>query len=257
MCAFYLTLQNEINRLIYDNCIDIEMGYMCPEQLLRKQMIFNYVYEIIRYMCVYIRRVFLQKRKISNAIMERSMVIGDEKQNKFRIKKELICYRKLLKQCNEMIKLFQLFQINVIREIGLRDEWKEIEKHWMNWNVKDIICWIRSKLKWFNDKQLPNDINLNKIEQNMISCKINGKCLQKMDEIDLFSYGFAKQYVAKIFSFIYGLCYKKSKHGNKSLSMVIYSGMTDIPLKYKCKLTNKIMSNPVIGIDNETYEKKK
>merc|ERR1712228_193076 len=193
-----------------------------------------------------------------------------EKENNLNAQKSLLqqkvmacqSHNELSVKCTDLVFQYQQFQANINKNIPILQrqtqmEWESVEQNWINWNVKDIICWLRYRLDWISQSSIPNDLDIAKIEASMNDNDVCGKSLHSMDKIDLFSYGFTKVYVLKIFPFIMSLR-KKYPYDLKAASkegMVEDTYSVGIPEKYKCKITKAIMSDPVIAFDGATYER--
>lgn len=137
-------------------------------------------------------------------------------------------------------------------------------------------------MNWVNKNTVPYCLDFNVILEQMLEHKINGKSLTSLKKIDLLHIGFKiHAHRTMIYQFIQSLITKNKIPNDAELDDVQFDDesntndehiddvngegvqstndrvMNEIPDRYKCALTKKVMSEPVIcGHNNKVFEKK-
>lgn len=194
---------------------------------------------------------------------------------------ELNGFSALNEPCAKLVKLYMQYQISAkINITALKEklvkEWISMEQKWFYWNESDFIHWIRYKFDWFDDKSIPKGVNLTSIQQRMKDAHFTGQGLGSMQKKEMFEFfGMSEiestvdhkyQIVNNIFIFLQQMCakypLKKIKNVNKNSrgdGFLEDTGAVDeiieIPETFKCKISNQLMSDPVVAFDGYTYDR--
>eukprot|EP01084_Bolivina_argentea_P080658 146074_1 len=180
----------------------------------------------------------------------------------------------------ELLKGYQQFQVlnkkyiaNSAKQID--GGWKKIDAGWSKWTCEDILLWMQHKMKWINESAVPNCLDFGVILALMQEKQMNGLSLLSVNKTDLLNIGFdIHSHRAELIIHIKSLIAKnkiaantaeidesnyvaverrerRNDEGQEAHTMTV-----DIPPKYKCALSNALMSDPVIcGHNNKVFDK--
>eukprot|EP01083_Nonionella_stella_P066255 174296_1 len=128
-----------------------------------------------------------------------------------------------------------------------QSKWELFESRWMQWTFEDIIGWFKYNVRQRNTNVIEWDVVKRKVmEQHVV-----GKTLNVMTENGLLSIGIQDYEIRNhLFNAIAML---RSQY--PSIKINEESDYQNIPLKFKCKLTQEVMKDPVIAFDGYTYER--
>ncbi len=171
----------------------------------------------------------------------------------------------LLRKCKSLTSKYSEFQNNVEDKSNelekyFVDKWDGHEKVWPQWDVNDIICWIKYLI---HDKkiQLSKDVDLQKIEREMNMQKITGKSLEEMEKNDLKLFGFVvfddmKQLYKRIRELVskYPDINDKLHVADGGEGQILMTAQVQIPKEYTCPISGKIMFDPVL-YEEITYDR--
>ena len=144
------------------------------------------------------------------------------------------------------------------------DEINEMEKKWWEWDANKLLKWFKYKLT--NNIKL--NIDWNKIKQALIEQKINGESLKIFynNSIYISHIGFKNINIAvQLHEYVKSLIDKypiynnnrNDKIDNEAEGHIINTNnLRNIPKKYLCNISKKIMSDPVRAYDGIIYDKK-
>ena len=90
----------------------------------------------------------------------------DINKNRARIENELRLYQKILNRCQSLMSDYQTFEDNNHEYIPMIEkyfekEWSIFESKWADWNGKDILTWIKYKMKWNHTHDITIKLNTN------------------------------------------------------------------------------------------------
>eukprot|EP01084_Bolivina_argentea_P234406 394639_1 len=226
------------------------------------------------------KRIELRQQIISNVNQYEALIYkeNDLMKNKIDIQfevdsciMELEAFKRALSELETLTDKFMKFSeihgqnIPKLHEY-IENEWQLFESNWINWSADDILSWIKYKMNWLDDESCPSGINLNNILNELNKQEINGKFLKEIDKEDLYQLGFVKFDLRKrIYTFIVELLtkYKEIDASNDQTEVSSVGNKNskdedahfDIPLRFICPITNKIMNDPVIAFDMMSYER--
>eukprot|EP01083_Nonionella_stella_P114693 339373_1 len=174
-------------------------------------------------------------------------------------------YDELLKECKSLIAKYNAFDNAVddkSKEIHARfgAKWIEHEKGWKQWNVDDIMCWIKY-LMHGNKIKTSQELDLELVAKEMTKQKFTGKSLPNIEKNDLKLFGVT---VFEDSQQVYGMIRKlvekypdvvmcEDGNGIEGGVQITSPGVT-IPKEYLCPISNTIMMNPVV-YDGVTYDR--
>ena len=146
-----------------------------------------------------------------------------------------------LNSCLSVMKLYNDFMDNnneYIDKINsdFRSQWNHFEQNWMKWDTKDVMTWFKYK----TIGMATEDIKWQEVEEQLSSRNISGKSLSKFNDLTFDLIGI------KGFEIVNHIITNIEKLNIKSL---------EIPDRFICPITKKIMKEPVMAFDGYCYEK--
>ena len=156
------------------------------------------------------------------------------------------------------------------------NEWKIVEKDWYNWNIEKVMGWFAYVLTK-NGSVSDSNVDFVSIQSYLEKISFDAKYFTSIDDTDLSKYGFKNENDCDLlYEHICDLIekYPKPKRRPKKSGLKAekefedkkyeekestgaISNSNDKPIKkeYLCPISQKIMKNPVIAFDGNTYEK--
>ena len=153
-------------------------------------------------------------------------------------------YVAVIKSYNEFLEINRKHIGRIKNEYDVL--WREFEGKWMTWTFDDIFCWFMYKTMEMES----NNVIWTKVGKELRKRNITGKSLQKFNELTFEFLGIHDfEVVQCLMDAIESLISQSTKMKDK-----VKTG--DIPEKFICPITKKVMEDPVIAFDGHSYERK-
>ena len=166
-------------------------------------------------------------------------------------------------QCIQIIESYNKFEENNLKyiqsiKIYFDKKWMEFESKWWKWDVVDVISWFRYKTIGMDT----TNINWKLSKDEMTKRNINGKSLEhfndsRLDMIGLHDFKISVYLMEQIATLRTKYrhtkdCGEDSKNEDDDIDNTMEN---EVPSKFKCPLTKRIMKDPVIAFDENVYER--
>ena len=154
-----------------------------------------------------------------------------------------------LGSCSSTIKSYNDFVANNKKYIQIindnfENSWNDFQSTWIQWNVQEIIIWMKYTTKELNTE----NINWDEIEEQLNKRNITGQLLQEFNKISLQLIGIQDTEITNHLLSKIGVLQKTYNNDEGKVK--------EIPKEYLCPITKKIMIDPVMAFDCHCYDRK-